>query len=173
MINRTLMLVETQNIVHWFNTFQGERIKELPIKIQWALLSGVKELQPAVSKFEEFRDGLANELQTEYFGNDDKSEPFEREKKNENGDTVYDDDGNPVVESLRRIKDEYVKEYEDKARELNAEINKLLIEKTTYHFKEIDLDAVIDNLKDDTTITLDDVNMMSFIDINSADKESE
>lgn len=173
MINRTLMLVEAQNIANWFNEFQTEKIKELPIKVQWNILSGIKEIQPVVMKFEEFRNGLVNDLQTEYFGNDEKSEPFEREKRNENGDIIYGDDGNPEIESLRKIKDEYIKEYEDKANKLNADIGKLLIEKTTYSFKEIDIDNVVDVLKEDTKITLDDINMMSFIDINSADKESE
>lgn len=173
MIKRTLMLVEAQNIVHWFNEFKNEKIKDLPIKVQWNILSGIKEIQPAVTKFEEFKNDLINNLQNEYFGNDEKSEPFEREQTNDKGEVIYDDDGNPVIESLRKIKKEYIEEYKNKANQLNIEINKLLIEKTTYNFKEIDLDVIIDNLKDDTKITLDDINMISFIDISAADKESE
>ena len=73
------------------------------------------------------------------------------------------------MESFRKIKDNYIKEYKDKINNLNIEINKLLIEKTTYHFKEINLDEIIDNLKTDTSINLSDLNMMSFIDINNAD----
>lgn len=73
------------------------------------------------------------------------------------------------MESFRKIKDNYIKEYKDKINNLNIEINKLLIEKTTYHFKEINLDEIIDNLKADTSINLNDLNMMSFIDINNAD----
>ena len=173
MINRTLMLVEAQNIVNWFNDFNGEKINELPIKVQWNILSGVKELQPVVTKFEDFRNGLIQNLQNEYFGSDEKSEVFEQERKNENGDIIYGEDGNPIMEELRKVKDEFVDEYQNRINELNNEIGKLLIDKTTYKFKEINIDDVVDRLSDDTKINLDDINMMSFIDVNSADKESE
>ena len=169
MIQKTLMLVEARNLVNWFDAFQKEKIQELPIKIQWYLLSGIKELQPIVNKFEDFKKELEINLQNDYFGNDEKSEEFERQQTNDNGDIIYDDNGNPVIESFRKIKDNYIKEYKDKINNLNIEINKLLIEKTTYHFKEINLDEVIDNLKIDTSINLNDLNMMSFIDINGAD----
>lgn len=173
MIKRTLMLIEARNVINWFNSFQEEKIKELPIKIQWNLLSGVKELQPVVGKFEDFKKRLETDLQNEYFGNDEKSEDFEREQKNENGDIIYGDDEKPVIENLRKIKDDYVEEYKNKVNELNAEINKLLIETTTYNFKEINLDDVVDSLREDTKINLDDISMMSFIDISSADANNE
>ena len=78
MIQKTLMLVEARNLVNWFDIFQKEKIQELPIKVQWYLLSGIKELQPVVDKFEDFKKELEINLQNDYFGNDEKSEEFKR-----------------------------------------------------------------------------------------------
>lgn len=78
MIQKTLMLIEARNLVNWFDIFQKEKIQELPIKVQWYLLSGIKELQPIVNKFEDFKKELEINLQNDYFGNDEKSEEFER-----------------------------------------------------------------------------------------------
>lgn len=173
MIKRTLMLVEAQNIVDWYNDFQKEKIKELPIKVQWNILSSVKELQQVVSKFGEFRNGLIQELQNDYFNNDEKSEPFQQQKKDDDGSVVLDENGNPIIEEMRRIKQEYINEYNNHVDDLNKEISKLLMEKTTYNLKEIDIDKIVDNLKDDTIIGLNDINMMSFLDINIENKESD
>ena len=173
MIKRTLMLVEAQSIVDWYNDFQKEKIKELPIKVQWNILFAVKELQQIVLKFEEFRNGLVQELQNNYFGNDEKSESFQQEKKCDDGSIMFDENGKPVIEEMRKIKKEYVNEYNNRVNDLNNEISNLLMEKTTYNFKEIDIDKIVDNLKDDTNIKLNDINMMSFLDINIIDRESE
>jgi hypothetical protein len=77
------------------------------------------------------------------------------------------------MEKARKVKDEFVDEYQNRINEVNKEINDLLMEKTTYSFNGIDLDTVVDGLADDVSINLDDINFISFIDINSADKESD
>lgn len=170
-VEKTLMLVDAQDIVEWFKDFREERIKELPIKIQWAILFNVKELQPIVQKFEEFKDSVSQNLQNEYFGNDEKSVPFQREKVNENGDIIFDDNGNPVMEDLRKIKDEYIDEYQNKINDINDEIRALLLEKTTYKLKGIDVDKLVDSLNDNSSITLKDIDIMSFVNIDNADTE--
>ena len=168
-VEKTLMLVDAQDIVEWFRDFREERIKELPIKIQWAILFNVKELQPIVQKFEEFKDSVSQNLQNEYFGNDEKSVPFQREKVNENGDIIFDDNGNPVMEDLRKIKDEYIDEYQNKINDINDEIRALLLEKTTYKLKGIDVDKLVDLLNDNSSITLKDIDIMSFVNIDNSD----
>lgn len=173
MIKRTLYLAEANNIIGWFEEFKENRIKGLKIKDQWAVLSNVKELAGNVSKFQEFRDGLVQDLQKEFFGNDEKSNETQVPKTDENGNTVIDEDGNIVTEPGRRIKDEYMEEYNNRVNELNGELQKLLIEKTTYEFKPIDLDAIVEDLADDTQILLGDIDMLSFCDKNSADDEGE
>ncbi len=171
-INRTLMLVEAQNVIGWFNEFSKNKINELPVKVQWNILSGIKKLRPVVADFEEFRNKLIQDIQTEYFG-EEKSEEFDREQLDENGEPVLDADGNHVMEKARKVKDEFIDEYQNRINEVNKEINDLLMEKTTYSLNGIDLDAVVDGLADDASINLDDINFISFIDINSADKESD
>lgn len=173
MIKRTLYLAEANNVVGWFEKFKENRIKGLKIKDQWIVLSNIKEMVNNVAKFQEFRDGLVQDLQTEYFGNDEKSIETQIPKTDENGETVFDENGSVVTEPGRKIKDEYFNEYNNRVSELNNELQKLLIEKTTYEFKPIDLDAVVESLDDDTPILLDDIDMLSFCDVNSADDEGE
>ena len=164
-MKKELYLIEAQNICGFYNQEKDNHLKELPIKIQWAILSAVKQLQPKVQEFEEFRNKLTNDLQQEYFSDEsNKCEETQVPQTDENGENVIDDTGAVVMQDARKIKDEFMEEYQAKVNELNAELQNLMIEKTEYEFKGFDLDKVVEGLPDDTKITIDDINMISFLD---------
>lgn len=172
-INRNLMLAEVINIASWFETFKDEKIKSLKIRDQWNVLSNIKELTPNVTKFNEFRDKLTKDLSNEYFGSDEKSEEVEIPQTDEDGNNVVNENGEVQMQQARRVKEEYIESYNQKVAELNTELQNLLLEKTIYTFKSIDLDEIVDNLDGDTNIELQDIEMLSFCDVNSADNGDE
>ena len=172
-IKRTLMLAETINLVGFFEKFKEEKIKSLKIRDQWNVLSNIKELTPNVTKFNEFREKLTQDLSNEYFGSDVKSEEVEIPQTDEDGNNVVDENGEVQMQQARRVKEEYMESYNQKVAELNTELQNLLLEKTTYTFKPIDLDEIVDNLDGDTNIELQDIEMLSFCDVNSADNGDE
>ena len=164
-MKKELYLIEAQNICSFYNQEKDNHLKGLPIKIQWNILSAVKQLQPKVQEFEEFRNKLTNDLQNEYFGDDsEKWEETQIPQTDGNGENVIDENGAVVMQDAKRIKEEFLGDYQKKVDELNGELQNLLVEKTEYEFKGFDLDKMIENLPDDTEITIDDINMISFLD---------
>lgn len=165
MFKKELYLLEMQNIVAFFNKEKDGHLKDLPIKDQWKLLSAIKQIQPKVQEFEEFRNKLNDDLQKEYFGEEsEKSEETQIPQTDENGENILDADGNVVMQDARKVKDEYIDEFQTKVNSLNEELQKLLVEKTEFEFKGFNLDEIVENLPNDSKITLDDINMISFLD---------
>lgn len=165
---KSYMLAELINICSYYNQVKDTKLANLPIKIQWTILSAIKLFNPAVQAFEEFRDKLINDLRAEYFG-DQKSEVAEVPQTDENGNQVLDEDGNPILQEGRRVKPEFMDDYNKRIEELNNEINQLLIEKTEYTFKGFSLDEFVENLPEDTDLTLDDINILSFLDVTESE----
>ena len=63
-----------------------------------------------------------------------------------------------------KIKDEFLKEYQTKLDKIEKEdLAPLLKEKTTYTFETIDINEILENLQKDTEITIDDLEMLDFI----------
>ena len=171
-IKRSLYLAEINNILAWYNEFKDTKQDDLPIRIQWNLLSAIKEIQPAAARFEEFRNQLVNKLQEEFF-DEEHSEETTIPKTDANGNQMLGEDGEVLTENGRRVKSEYLEQYQDRVQELNTELNNLLVEKTTYTFKGIDLDEFIDTLDNESKLGLTDLDMLSFIDIHSSDNGDE
>lgn len=171
-IDRTMLLAEIINVCGWFENFKETKIKELSIKNQWNILSNIKELAPAVAKFQEFRQNLESDLSNEYFGSDEKSEEISIPERDENGQDKYDEDENPIMQTARRVREEYITEYQQKVNNLNSELQKLLLEKATYQLKPIDIDEIVEGLDNNTTIELQDIEMLSFCDRNTQDTEN-
>ena len=163
---KSFMLAEIVNICSYYNQVKDTKLANLPIKTQWVILSAIKMFQPAVQAFEEFRDKLINDLRTEYFSAE-KSESAQIPQTDEAGNQVLDEDGNPILQEGRRVKPEFMDDYNKRIEELNNEINQLLIEKTEYTFKGFSLDEFVDGLPEDTDLTLDDINILSFLDTES------
>lgn len=160
-MTKTLTLGEAKAFINWFINFKKDKIKALPIKIQWKLLSNAKKIEPEVKRFDEFRDEAIIDLQREYFG-DEKSEEATIPALDEFGKEILDEDGNPVMDNVRKVKEEYFQEYQNKINEINKSISELLLEKNDYEISEINIDKILDELPEDTDIELEDIEIMSF-----------
>lgn len=161
-ITKTLLLAEAISITSWFEAFKQEKIKSLKIRDQWNILSNIKELSQNVTKFNEFKAKLEQDLSDEYFGSDEKSHEIEIPQTDNNGENILSENGEVQMQKARRIKEEYIPSYDERVSELNDELRQLLLEKTTYEFKPINLDNIVDNLAEDTNIELSDIEMLSF-----------
>jgi len=140
--------IEVVNVVAAINEILGnaEKVKDIPIKVRWALKKNMSVLSPTVQNFEEFRQELIKELQEEYF-NEDKSH------------VETDDEGREI----RKVNDEFMDEYNDKVQELNNKLQELLGEKSEYDIHTIDMDSFVEGLPNDTALEFNDIEIFSFM----------
>lgn len=169
-----LMNIETLNIVAWYKDFsEKKRNKELPVRVQFDLQRNVTKLTEAAQNLEKFRNELLQDIQDEYFKNDEKSYDADIEKTDSNGNVILDDKGNKVAEKGRKVKEEFIAEYQGKLSDADGKYREVAIDTDEYLIKVFDLDAFVDGLADDTKLELDDLNMLSFMDANREENEEE
>lgn len=154
-MKKSFLNVEVINVMAAMRTLleDEKKVKELPIKLRWALKKNMSALSNTVDDFEAFRQELVEELQNEYFSNDEKSYP-----------AMVEVPGQEEPQEGRKVKEEYLEEYEKRVEELNTRLQELLREENEYEIRTVDLDAFVENLADDTSLTFDDVDMLSFMD---------
>ena len=120
----------------------------------------MKDLVEVDSKFKEFREEYINELRTKYFMDDEKSEPTTLIEKDENG--------NDIEVDGRKVKPEYLEEYNKELNDINEKLHEILTEDNDVTISVIDIDAEIDKLPDDTKFTFEDLEMLSVFDKGDA-----
>lgn len=164
--------IEVLNIVAYVNQMSKEKLDELPLKFRWNLKKNMDKLRPIAESYETFRNERVQELQREWF-NEEKSEEFMQTKTDENGEPMKDEDGNEITETMRKIKDEYLEEYQNVVGELNGKLNEIAYEDNGVDIATIDFDTFIDSLPDESKIDFDDITMLSFMDETTNVKEAE
>lgn len=127
-----------------------EKVKELPIKIRWAIKKNFASFSPTVKSFEDLRQELVGELHEEFF-NEEKS----------NLKKVKMEDGSE--DEVRQVKDEFMEDYEKRVNELNLKLQELLGEKNEYDIYTVDLDEFVESLPNDTKLTFEDIDVLSFM----------
>ena len=155
--------IEVLNIVAYVNQMPKEKLDELPLKFRWNLKKNMDKLRPIAESYETFRNERVQELQREWF-NEEKSDEFMQTKTDENGEPMKDEDGNEITEPMRKIKDEYMEEYQKTVSELNGKLNEIAYEDNEVEIATVDFDAFIDSLPDESKIDFDDITMLSFQD---------
>ena len=139
--------IEVLNIVAYVNQMPKEKLDELPLKFRWNLKKNMDKLRPIAESYETFRNERVQELQREWF-NEEKSEEFMQTKTDENGEPMKDEDGNEITEPMRKIKDEYMEEYQKTVSELNGKLNEIAYEDNEVDLATIEFDTFIDSLLD-------------------------
>lgn len=157
---KAITLGEAKAFINWFEYYRNTKIKLLPMKVQWKLLSNYKQVEPFVLRFDEFRNDTINSLHNEYFG-EEKSEEISIIARDESGKEILDDNGEPIMEDTRKVKDEFLEEYKNKVDEINNTITGLLLEENEYDISELNIDNIIDQLPNDTEFELSDIEIMS------------
>ena len=159
--NKTLQTIEILNIVAFLNeAIESKKIDELGIKARWAIKKSLKELHEVDSKFKEFKEELESGLKDAYFMNDEKSETTKLIQKDENGQDVEVDG--------RKIKAEFMAEYNQALEDINAKLREVLFDDNEVAINVFDVDNEIDKLSDDTKFTFEDLEMLSVFDKEDA-----
>ena len=107
----------------------------------------MKKVDEVTINFEEFRNGLEEQLKKDYF-NEEKSEP-----------TKFTDESGKEVEG-RKIKQEYFDDYQNELNSLNTQISDLLATKEKLTFTDMNIEGEIEQI-DSRNITIDDLDMFS------------
>lgn len=161
-VKKNFLNIEAANVVAFFNQ-NAEESKKLPLKIRWALKRNIDALIPNVQNMDKFKTDVNEELRAEFFS-EEKSDAIMIPQTDENGNPVKDEDGNEVLQEGRKVKPEFEEEFREKAEKLNKEMQELLVEKNVYEISTIDVDAFVESLPDDTEISFEYVEMLSFMD---------
>ena len=164
-IEKTYSLFEVLNLCAWYNNFfakesdqKKSKLKSLPLRTQWNLQQNIKQLIPDAEAYEKFRNDAIADVQKEYVQNN-KFETIQVTDLDKQGNPVLDNEGNPSTHQEKRIKDEYIDEYNEKITPINDQLVKMLSDKKTYTIIVIDLDAIID--ADNGVIEVSDLDMLS------------
>lgn len=143
------------------------------MRIQFDLQRNVMKLNEAAQSLEKFRGELVKDIQEEFFGNDEKSYESKEVKTDEEGNPVLDEDGKEVMTDVRKIKEEFEQDFKDKLEDADAKYREIAVDTDEYLIKVFDLDTFVDSLADDVELDLEDLNMLTFMDVNKEKNEEE
>lgn len=110
-VEKTLLTIEALNILGWAEQENGfiANVK-LPVKLMWNLQDDLKALIEIREKFNEF-----NKKIEEKYGDDEHS--FDAEEIDNNGQT----------QKMRRVRDEYLEEFNKERNEIFAQENNIKV----------------------------------------------
>lgn len=152
-ITKTIPMIAAINETAWYMQ-EKETLGALSVKARWNLKKNIKELDVLASQFQEFKNGLEEELRAKYI-TDEKSTETE----------VDDGAGNKVPG--RKVKDEFIKDYQNDVNEMNIKINELLYEEEEVNLYTIDMDAEIERMSDDAELSDAAMDMLSLFEPES------
>ena len=135
---KKISMLEILNQVIWYNG-QKENLNFLSIQSRWNLKKNIIEFKKFSDAFYDFKDNLQDTLKTEYI-TDEKSIETEI---NQNGQ----------INTVRKIKEEYMDQYQSKVAQINMKINQLLKEEEQISIYLIDVDSEIQNADRNTKIS--------------------
>ena len=94
-------------------------------------------------------------------------------KTDEDGNPVLDEDGKEIMTDVRKIKEEFEQDFKDKLEDADAKYREIAVDTDEYLIKVFDLDTFVDSLADDVELDLEDLNMLTFMDVNKEKNEEE
>ena len=147
-IVKTFPVIVALNETAWY-TQEKDSLGSLSVKARWNLKKNIKEFEKISTEFIEFREGLENEISKKYFGDDERSEPAE----------ITDKDGNK--QNGRKVKKEFVDEYNKDIEEVNRKLQELLYDEEEVEIYIIDMDAEIERMPDDAVLSDKAMDMLS------------
>lgn len=156
-ITKTIPMIAAINETAWYAQ-EKEALGALSVKVRWNLKKNMKELDVLASQFQEFKNGLEEELRTKYT-TDEMSVETEV------------DDGNGNKVPGRKIKDEYMEAYQNDVNEMNAKINELLYEEEEISLYAIDMDAEVERMSDDAELSDAAMDMLSLFESEGEEED--
>ncbi len=146
---KKLRVIECIGVKQWYDQARAEKkFDNLTVSTLWSLRKNIKPITDIVNNFNEFKSGLEEELQAEYF-TEEKSQVTTI--KNQNGQDV----------SVRKVKDEFLSEYQEKVTEINEKLKEVVNNIEELTFSPIDMNKEIERLGSSCALNMDDLDILS------------
>ena len=146
---KKLRVIECIGVKQWYDQARAEKkFDNLTVSTLWSLRKNIKPIIDIVNNFNEFKSGLEEELQTEYF-TEEKSQVV----------TVKDQNGQDTP--ARKVKDEFLPEYQEKVAEINEKLKEIVDNVEQFSFSAIDMNKEIERLGSSCVLNMDDLDILS------------
>lgn len=159
-MTKTFSTRDIVDVISYMNAADQNRFKELPTKIRWNLKKNLEKFIPIAKRFEEFRTDLITELQQEWF-TEDKTEESTRVVKDADGNSILNDDGSERTEVIKKIKSEYMEDFDKAVEDINKKLGEILAEEVELDISPIDVDGYVETMDENSLVTFDDLNVLS------------
>ena len=138
---KTFTTNEILTIYNWYMSIKEEKpeiISNCSVAVQWGLRQNMNKFLPIAKDFMEMKSELEQKLQAEY-ATEEKSEVIEGE------------------EAQRKVKEEYLEEYQKAIEEINKSLTEILSEENEIDIKVVDVDNEVEKTLSDKTPTTDEI----------------
>lgn len=150
-IEKQVNIFELLNAANYFAKERKDREKNggnskfscFPPKVQYAISSNIKIIEETIRPFVEIRKEMIDNIKEKYFDNVHSKE------------CVIDE------QSVRKVKEEYMFDYTKDINEVNEKLKDFMMEKICLNFFEIDMEILMDNLPEDASISMEDIEVLS------------
>lgn len=162
-VNEVLIINEYYNSE--INRGEDSVLNRLSNLTRWNLKRNINEFKTTVDDFQQYNEKLSEDVRNEWFFNDEKSYKEEEVVKDEEGKDVLDNDGKPVTRELRKIKEEFIEEYDKAMDEHDKATIEVLSDVNRYNIKTSNVGDEIEEFIDDLSEEeLRDISILLFMD---------
>lgn len=156
-IHKKMSIADIKVTVDYYNKVRSdEKTKDkyniFSLSTQWNLKRDIDIMKNTISDFIGFTEEKINALKDEYIFNDEKGHAIT---------ITREENGEKKEVSARQVKDEFKEEFTQKYIEMQTSLLTLAKEQKEFDIYPIDLDSEVSNLKDNTSLTMDDVEFLS------------
>lgn len=146
---KKLKVIECIGVKQWYDQARAEKkFDNLTVSTLWALRKNIKPIIDIVNNFNDFKSGLEEELQAEYF-TEEKSQVV----------TIKDQNGQDMP--ARKVKNEFLLEYQEKVTEINEKLKEIVDNIEQLTFSAIDMNKEIERLGSSCALNMDDLDILS------------
>lgn len=161
-MKKTLTTLDTIAIVKWNAELTDDKKLAIPMKVRFHLKKAISKMQSNVELFDTFRNEELRKIQSNYINSQKTTEVTENVVDND-GNPVLDDNGLQLTETVYKINDEYMKDYQAEIDDLNNRLNEMLMKTNTYEYNGVNIENMVDNLPENTPLTFEDLDMLDAI----------
>jgi len=146
-MKKVFTTLEVLNIGAWYKQARESEKKplnSLPLKVQWTLKKNMTAFNPTIENFTNLQREAEEELRNHYMS-DEKSY------------ATQDADG----QDIRKIKDEYLEEFQAEVTDMNNKLNDILNEEVEVEVAPINIDKLLDEIGDkETGLSVEDLEIL-------------
>ena len=156
-IHKTMSIADIKMVLDYYKKERSdEKTKDkfniFSLSTQWNIKRDIDIMTAQISDFIAFTEEKVIALKDEYVMNDEKGQQITVKQMV---------DGKEKEVPARQVKPEYMDEFTTKYQEIQMALLELAKEQKEFDIYVIEFDAEVSNLKDDTSLNLDDIAFLS------------